>query len=135
MLEIFILISVGRAIANKAKSKDLPGWPFVIILIIFYIGGAIAGASVALVASGGLAANEDDNLLPLILGYLGGAALGATASYIIVAALPDRSEPDRDAGRRRRERDYDGDDDIDDLPVRKARREDADDGYDRRRDY
>jgi hypothetical protein len=133
MLEIFILFALGRAINRKATEKGWPGWPFVLILLFLYIGGAITGVVAALIVSGGLAANGDDDLLPFLLGYLGGAATGALASYLIAAALPDRSEPDRENDRRRRARDREDDDYEDDRPLPKARRaDDEDDGWRRR---
>lgn len=50
MCEIVILISMCRYLARTAKSKEQPGWPFVLLMIFSWfvggIGGAIAGVAI-----------------------------------------------------------------------------------------
>ena len=127
-----------RSHHRKAKSKGWPGWPFVLILIFLYVAGVIAGlvaaGLVVAFATGQQAANgAGDDFAEFIIGYLVGASLGAIAGYLLVLALPDRSESEADDDEfddrlRRRPVRADRDDDGDDRRLPKARRADEDDG-------
>ena len=124
MLEIVILFLCGKKIAEICNRKGRAGWPWVLMMIGFWIGGAIAGAIAALiVATVADPDAEEPNLIMLLVGYIGGAALGMVLTFVIVSALPAAGGQDDD-------------DEYDDRPRRRSRRrprrlEEEEDVYDR----
>jgi hypothetical protein len=118
MCEIIIVWALGKMIAEQAAAKGRAGWPFVLMLIFFWIGGEIFGAIVGAILSQG-----EESVLVYGLA-LGGAVMGAVLSFTILAMVPA-------VEKRSRRRVYDDDDDEDDRPRRRSRRDDDDDDDDR----
>ena len=115
MLEILILISLSRNVAAKARAKGRSPAPFVIILLVLWIGGEVFAAIVAAVISTIVLGDAEPNLLLVYPAAILGAVVGAVVAFQIVKAIA----PARTYG------DYE-DDDYDD-------RRERDDDYDRRR--
>lgn len=87
MLEILILIMLGRNIAAKARAKGRSGGWFVVLLLGLWFGGelfgGIAAGVVAMVAMG----EAEPPFLPCYLGALVGAAVGAVIAFVIVNSV------------------------------------------------
>ncbi len=131
MCEIILLFVLGKKIAAMAAEKGRAGWPWVIMLILFWIGGEITGAIIGTLLTEGPRGGEagDDNMLVVLGCAVGMAVLGAVAAFTIVSILPavEKADDDYDRPRRRSRRDRDEDDD---RPRR--RDEDDDAGRDRK---
>src|SRR5689334_4550179 len=82
MLEIIVLWLTGKKIAGIASDKGLPGFLFVIMLVVLWFGGEIVGAVI------GVATNHGEVGATAYLFALMGAGMGALASFIIVSAIP-----------------------------------------------
>jgi hypothetical protein len=133
MLEIIILVILGQKIARMARDRDRSAWPWVLLLIFCWYGGAFAAAVVAAVvmalanlnAAAGNPNGPPGDLLVFIGAALGGAICGAIFTFLVVSRLPDA-------------RDWDDEDDSDDYdrPARRRRRwsDDEEDEDDRWRD-
>jgi hypothetical protein len=102
MLEILILIALGKNIAAKARAKGRSGPPFVILLVVLWIGCELAGAVVAGIVSMVVFGGGEPELLVLYMGALPGAIIGALIAFGIVSALGPARPRDR-------EDDYEGD--------------------------
>ena len=106
MLEIIMLFVCGKKVAEICKRKNRAAWPWVLMMIAFYIGGAMTGAIAAVIVT--MADNpnaEEPDLIPLLIGYVAGAVLGMVTTFVIVYALPDagrRQDEDDDYRPRRR---------------------------------
>ncbi|HEY1186836.1 MAG TPA: hypothetical protein VGE74_04220, partial [Gemmata sp.] len=76
MLEILILIALGRSIAAKARTKGRSGPLFVLLLVGLWVcgevGGIIAGAAISFVLG-----DDEANLVFVLGGGLLGAITGA----------------------------------------------------------
>ncbi len=96
MLEILILMSLGRNIARRAHDKGRSGAFFVVLLVVLWFGGEICGAIAgAVVGVVGMGQNEP----PLLLCYLGaltGAAIGAVIAFVIVSKIAPLHKYDDD---------------------------------------
>ena len=118
MCEIIILIVLCNSIAAKARDKgrSVPG--FVILLIVLWIGGELAGAIAGAVFSVAKNGGGEPDMLFTYGGALAGAIVGALIAFGIVSAMSpvyQRGEYDDydDRGR--------GRDDYDDRPRRRDR--------------
>ena len=147
MLEIVVLIVLGQKIAKMAKSRGRSAWPWVILLIGCWYGGAFAAGITAMIVMAiadpqAAAANPNgppEDLLILIGAALVGAICGAIFAFVVVSMLPDvRDQYDDEDERyeRRPRRRAEVDDDrrwsADDREDRRRRYEDEDDDYTRR---
>lgn len=132
MLEIIILFVCGKKIAAICNEKNRAAWPWVLMMIFFWYGGAIAGAVVGLIASE-LSDPRADEPNPVMLfgGIIGGAVLGMVVTFVTVNMLP-ANEDEYEYDRRRRR--YDDDEDDDYRPRRRRSAEDDDRDHDRLRD-
>lgn len=84
MLEVLVLIFLGRSIRKMTTEKGLKPLKYVLVMIALWIGMQIAGIAIG-VAIFGL-----DSGGFLLFGYLG-AAIGATISYQIAKnAAPEK---------------------------------------------
>lgn len=90
MLEIFMLFTLGRNIANKARRKGQSGAAAVLILLALWFGGEIFGAIVGAVLSGG------KDILVAYIGAIFGAIIGACIAFTIVSSMPDQAKDSRD---------------------------------------
>jgi hypothetical protein len=88
MLEILVLISLGRSIANKAQEKGRSGVGYIFLLLALWIGGEIFGAILGVVISMAVLGDEEPNMLLAYGGALVGAVIGAVIAFQIVKALP-----------------------------------------------
>jgi hypothetical protein len=91
MLEIFVLIRLGRSIAAKATDKGRSGVPYVFMLLGFWFGGEFVGAFGGAILSLLLDEGREPNMFLIYAGALTCAILGAVIAFQIVAALGDRS--------------------------------------------
>jgi hypothetical protein len=96
MIEILIVISLCRKIAEIAKSKGRAATGYVLLLILFWLGGEFCGAIFGAVATDGQGG------ILLYVFALVGAAVGAGIVFMIVNSLPpvsvERDRYDRDLG-------------------------------------
>ena len=118
MLEIFLLIHLGKKLAAKARRRNWAGWPWVILLVLGWFGGLLAGAIASTVAY--LATHPGEQEAPLLLVLASGyavAACVATGLFVVVGLLPGET-PDEEY-----------DDEEADVPPRRASRPAADDPY------
>ena len=89
MLEVLLLVFLGKRIARMMRNKGRSPVGYVFMLVGLWIGGEILGAfgtAALAVDSGG------PGFLPYI-GALAGAALGATTAFAIAAALAPVTPP------------------------------------------
>jgi hypothetical protein len=152
MLEIVVLIVLGQKIAKMAKSRGRSAWPWVLLLIGCWYGGAFAAGITAMIVmtmADPQAAAPNPNgppgdLLILMGAALAGAVCGAVFAFVVVSLLPDvrdqwDDEDDRYERRRGRRYEDDGEDDpggsADDRDDRRRRYEEEDDDYTRRGRY
>jgi hypothetical protein len=140
MLEIVVLIVLGQKIAKMAKSRGRSAWPWVLLLIGCWYGGAFAAgitAMIVMMMADPQAAAPNPNgppgdLLILMGVALAGAVCGAIFAFVVVSQLPDvRDQYDDEDDRYERQprRRYDEEDD------RRRRYEEEDDDYTRRGRY
>jgi len=122
MLEILMLFLIGRHIAAIVKRKNRNPTGYVLMFVFGYIGAVIFGAIVGGVIAGASGMDEDEALIPIVLGYLIGIGIAICISYLVVCSLSPLKKQSR----------YDDYDDYDDEPRRRRRYED-DDNYDRPR--
>jgi hypothetical protein len=126
VLEIFILIALGKAINRKAQARGWPGWPWVVALVIGWfvalmVGGIAAGVLYMMTSGNGPAPGANPDEPPIwvfLIGAYLAAACMATGLFIAVGFLPRGDDPD-------------GDDEEEDYrPARRPRRDvDDDDPY------
>lgn len=86
MLEIIIVIALCGKLGQMAKAKGHAGWPFQVMLVVFWFGAEFA--------SGFLYALITDDVefgFELYLMALGAAVLAAVTVFGVVALLPDNS--------------------------------------------
>jgi hypothetical protein len=145
VLEIILLFVLGKNIAAIARRKNRNPVGYVLLLVFGWFGLGFVFAILAVVIGMAAGMNEDEVLLPAILGYLVGAACAAGLAYLVVGAVSplrrkrrfdDEDDYDdyEDRPRRRRPRDedpYDYDDEPDDPRSRRRPRDEDD--YDRPR--
>jgi hypothetical protein len=97
MLEIFLVIALSRKIHSMAKEKGHGGALYVVLFVILWFVGEVAGAVIGAIAS------EGEPGLAVYLFALFGAAAGAAISFIIVSSLPSiKSDTGYDDERRGR---------------------------------
>jgi hypothetical protein len=84
MCDIVIGILLAVKIAQLAGTKGRSKAPWVILLLVLYFGGEIAGGLVGWAASGG----EDMPNVGFIVGAIVGAAMGAIISFAVLNGLP-----------------------------------------------
>jgi hypothetical protein len=83
VLEILLVIHLSKKIAAKAREKGHSGPGFVVLLLVLWFGGEIAGLIGAMAALGG----GDENFWAAYFVALLGAALGGITAFVIVGAL------------------------------------------------
>ena len=148
MLEIVVLIVLGQKIAKMARSRGRSAWPWVILLIACWYGGAVAAgvtAAVVMAMADPQAAAANPNGPPVDLFIFIGAALvgaicGAVFAFVVVSQLPDVREWDDedDRSERRPRRRYESDEEDDrrwsgsNRDDRRRYDEEEDDDYTRR---
>jgi hypothetical protein len=92
MCEIFLLWTLGRQVADKARRKGHTPTGYVILLVVLWIvgeiGGGVMGGIIAAVSSRGNFNQEPSMVMVYGLAILG-AAMGAGLAFGIVALLPD----------------------------------------------
>ena len=147
MLEIVVLIVLGQKIAKMARDRGRSAWPWVILLIGCWYGGAFAAGITAVIVMTvtdpqGAAANPNGppgDLLIFIGAALAGAICGAIFAFVVVSLLPDvrdrwDDEDDRYERRPRRRRVEEDDPrwSADDREDRRRRYDEEDDDYTRR---
>ncbi|OWK43567.1 hypothetical protein [Fimbriiglobus ruber] len=125
MLEILILWALGKKIARMTKERGRAAWPWVILLIVCWYGGALAAVVAAGIAVAVANPNNpdagDDMMLLFIGAALAGAIGGALFTFGVVSLLPNARDPrddeydDDEDYRHTRRRRYD-DEDVDDRP-------------------
>jgi hypothetical protein len=93
MLEIVILIVLGRRIAEIARGKGRSGGPYVILLLAMWFGGEFSGILVGVVIAALMSGAEEANFLAVWALGLVGAIVGAVGAFQIVKRLPEREEP------------------------------------------
>ena len=102
MLEIFLLIHLGKKLAAKARRRGWAGWPWVILLILGWFGALLTGAIASSVAYLATHPGEQEAPLLLVLASAYGvaacvAACVATGLFVVVGFLPaDAAEEDYD---------------------------------------
>jgi hypothetical protein len=132
IVEIIVLVLVGRHIASLAREKKRKPVGYVLLLVGCYLGGAFSFCLLGWVLADAIDADEKVSMALGVMGYLIGVGLGVGLTYLIVWSLP----PIR---KRRRRRRYD-DDDYDHPRRRRFDEiEDEEEEHDRlwsrRRDY
>lgn len=92
MLEISVLVLLGKYLYKTAEQKGYPGALFVVILVLSWIGCGFVGGIIGMMESGDL-----DDVFPVgfILGYLVGVVCAAVGNHILVSVLPDNRESSR----------------------------------------
>lgn len=149
MLEIVILWALGKKVAAMCKERGRTAWPWVVMLVLSWYGGAFAGAVVAVVVNMAVNPNlREPDMMFLLIGCLLGALGGVCFTLTVVSLLPAAERyddyddyDDRDDGypRRRRGRTDEFDDgryeDDYDRPRKKRRHEDEYDDYEDRDRY
>ena len=127
MLEIFLLFKLGKRLAGICREKGRAGWPWVVVMLVVYVGGLVGGAIAAGVVY--VIANPNVEEPPGVVCVLGAYACaipGLIVTYWIVKSLPP-AEPDPGYGP---EPEY-----LDDEPPpRRRRAESFEKEYDRRYD-
>ena len=98
MLEILILIALGKRIAAKARDKGRSGTAYVLLLLGMWLGGEISGGLVVGITEALISGRDEPALGLIYLGALIGATIGAVVAFLIVGALPavDRDDEDDD---------------------------------------
>jgi hypothetical protein len=86
MLEILLLFKSSRKLLEMAKDRGIAGWPFVILLIILWFGGEVAGAVAGFIFLG--APNNDGFNFGVYICAIVGAVIGAGVTFGIMAAIP-----------------------------------------------
>jgi hypothetical protein len=148
MLEIVVLIVLGQKIARMAKDRGRSAWPWVLLLIGCWYGGAFAAgitAMIVMMMADPQAAAPNPNgppgdLLIFLGAALAGAVCGAIFAFVVVSLLPDVRDQydDEDDYDERRPRRRHGDEDDDprwsasDREDRRKQYEEEDDDYTRR---
>jgi hypothetical protein len=146
MLEIVVLIVLGQKIARMARDRGRSAWPWVLLLIGCWYGGAFAAgvtAMIVMMMADPQAAAPNPNgppgdLLVFIGAALAGAICGAIFAFVVVSLLPDVRDQwdDEDDRYERRSRRLYEDDEEDDprwsTDDRRRRYEEEDDDYTRR---
>jgi hypothetical protein len=123
VLEILILIGLGKNIASKANAKGRSGTAFVFMLLGLWFGGEIFGAILGVILAMGMDPHAaEPNFFIIWVCALVGAAIGAVIAFAIVNSLADLSRYDDD---------FDDREDFDRRPRRRDH-DDRDDDYDRR---
>ena len=102
MLEILLLIHLGKKIAAKAREKGRSGGAFVALLLFLWFGGEIAAMIAAMVVLG----DGEENFFMCYLAALVGAAVGGCLAFVAVNAIQPAYKPDdyEDYDRNDRER-------------------------------
>jgi hypothetical protein len=99
MLEIIVLIVLGKSIARIVRAKGRSPVGYVVTLIGFWFGFELAGGVVGVIVSLIVYPNEDPALIILLpIAWLG-AAFGAGLAFLIassVSSLHDRYDDDYD---------------------------------------
>ena len=88
MIELLVLITLGKLISRIMRSKGRAVAPYVVMLLLMWFAGEIAGA-VATIAFTILEnpGATDISVAGLYLGCLAGAAIGGTIAMIIVHSM------------------------------------------------
>ena len=92
MLEILLLIYLGKRIGAIARSKGRTAAWYQVLLCALWFGGEAAGGITGVMLTPSHQVEPGAYLAALI-----GAALGATAAFILVKNLPSALESDRAA--------------------------------------
>jgi hypothetical protein len=94
MLDLLILIGLGRNLGAKARAKGHKAGYYQFLLVLFWFGAEI-GAGAAIMLYLAMAGEDPEEYLFLIwVGAIAGAALGAWGAFKIVSSLPDLSRDD-----------------------------------------
>jgi hypothetical protein len=107
MCEIILLWALGKNLAQKCRAKGHAPTGYVVLMVVLWFFGEIAGLILGFVVTAALSQNrrgaEQDFNIAAYFCAIVGAALAAIISFGIVSALPDRSRdeyeerwPDRD---------------------------------------
>ena len=97
MLEIFLLIFLGKRLAAKARSRGYAGWPWVVLLVPGWFGSLFVGVVVASIAYLATHPNEEGApMLLLIPAAYAVAGCVAAGLFLVVGLLPDRRPDDQD---------------------------------------
>jgi hypothetical protein len=89
MIEIIIIISLCRRIAEAARKKGRGPTGYRMLLVFFWFGGEIIGAMLTAVLLALDGQEFDDNILIMYAGAFAGAALGALLAFKIVSDLTE----------------------------------------------
>lgn len=92
MLEISVLVLLGKYLYKTAEQKGYPGALFVVILVLSWFGCGIGGGIVGLLENGDM---DADFPVGFLLGYLLGVVVAAVGNHILVSLLPDNRESSR----------------------------------------
>ncbi len=92
MLEISVLVLLGKYLYKTAEQKGYPGALFAVLLVLSWFGCGIGGGIIGMLEQG-----EDADILPygFVLGYLIGVVVAAVGNHILVSMLPDNRESSR----------------------------------------
>lgn len=124
MLEILLIFGLSKRIAAIAKDKGRGATGWVLLFILFWVGGelcgGILGGILSFVADN---AAEEPNLLLVYGCAIAGAAVGAISAFVIVKSLSSVKEEDEYW------RAPDADDYDEKFGPRKARRREDTDAY------
>ena len=97
MLEVLLLLALGRKIAAMARARGRSPAPWVILLIVFWVGGEVTGGILAAIVSMQENPNQGDPPLLLVMGVgLATAAVGAVLAFTIVSLLPSVEDEEFD---------------------------------------
>jgi hypothetical protein len=89
MLELFILYTLSTRMGVAVAAKGRPPLRYQLLLILFWFGGQLAGAILAVMTLTALDFEEFDLLFIAYIAALFGAAMGAWLVFQLVARLPD----------------------------------------------
>jgi hypothetical protein len=122
MLEIIILVLVGRHIASIVRKKNRSPVGYVLLMIFAWYGGAICGAMIGTILAELLQIPDGQDMIFVFGGLFIGAISGLGLTYLVACSVPPKA---------RHRDEYDDYEDYDGLP-RYGRYEPEDD-YDRPR--
>lgn len=86
MIEVLVLIALGRAIAARARIKGRSGGWFAFLLVVLWVGGEVA-AAVGVTIAYDLVVGGEPEMVFLYLAALAGAAAGAGVAFAVVYSL------------------------------------------------
>lgn len=87
MLEIILIVVISQSISKQLKAKGRSAVGYVILFVMLWVGGEIAGAIFGVIVSGPTASDGGFNFTIWVFALIG-AAIGGTIGYVIASSVP-----------------------------------------------